>query len=57
MIASSYILLGLEYVEKQTGHSQSRETNEKVTDKGREFYEKQSGYADHRGPMLHCRAR
>lgn len=38
-----YVDKGLAGVEKKTGFSQSRETNEKVTDAGRGLYEKQTG--------------
>lgn len=38
-----YVDKGLDAVEKKFGFSQSRETNEKITDSAREFYEKQTG--------------
>lgn len=36
--------LALDFIEKKTGHTQSRETNEKLTDKARDLYEKQTGF-------------
>lgn len=38
-----YVDKGLDGVEKKFGFSQSRETNEKITDAGRGLYEKQTG--------------
>lgn len=34
---------GLDQIEKRAGMSQSRETNEKITDAGRGMYEKSTG--------------
>lgn len=36
-------LQGLDAIEKKTGHSTSRATNEKITDEGRSLYEKETG--------------
>ncbi|KAF1984540.1 hypothetical protein K402DRAFT_395559 [Aulographum hederae CBS 113979] len=38
-----YVDKGLDALEKKTGYSQSRETNEKMTDGARDLYEKQTG--------------
>ncbi|QSZ31116.1 hypothetical protein DSL72_000679 [Monilinia vaccinii-corymbosi] len=35
---------GLDFIEKKTGHTLSREQNEKITDGVRGLYEKQTGY-------------
>jgi hypothetical protein len=37
-------LPALDFIEKKTGHTMSRDTNEKITDGARGFYEKQTGY-------------
>ena len=37
-------LPALDFIEKKTGHTMGRDTNEKVTDGARGFYEKQTGY-------------
>ncbi|APA13936.1 hypothetical protein sscle_12g087060 [Sclerotinia sclerotiorum 1980 UF-70] len=34
---------GLDFIEKKTGHTLSREQNEKITDGARNLYEKQTG--------------
>lgn len=38
-----YVDKGLAAVQKKLGMSSNRETNERITDAGREFYEKQTG--------------
>lgn len=38
-----YVDKGLDAVEKKFGFQQSRETNERITDVGRDFYEKETG--------------
>jgi hypothetical protein len=44
LIHSNTPQTGLDFIEKKTGHSFSRDQNEKVTDAARGFYEKQTGY-------------
>ncbi|KAG0647216.1 hypothetical protein D0Z07_7199 [Hyphodiscus hymeniophilus] len=34
---------GLDFIEKKTGHTFSRDQNEKITDGARGFYEKETG--------------
>ena len=36
---------GLDFIEKKTGHTMSRDTNEKITDGARGLYEKATGFA------------
>ena len=38
-----YLDKGIAAAEKKTGYSQSAQTNEKITDAGRDMYEKQTG--------------
>jgi hypothetical protein len=35
---------GLDFIEKKTGHTMGRDTNEKITDGARGLYEKATGY-------------
>jgi hypothetical protein len=35
---------GLDFIEKKTGHTMGRDTNEKITDGVRGMYEKATGY-------------
>ncbi|PMD67690.1 uncharacterized protein K444DRAFT_606590 [Hyaloscypha bicolor E] len=35
---------GLDFLEKKTGHTMSRDTNEKITDGARGLFEKATGY-------------
>ena len=36
--------VGLDFIEKKTGHTMDRNTNEKITDGARGLYEKATGY-------------
>eukprot|EP00249_Psilotum_nudum_P036583 c8094_g1_i1 orf=74-316(+) len=38
-----YVDKGMDAVQKKFGFQQSRETNERITDAGRDMYEKQTG--------------
>ncbi|KAI9708691.1 MAG: hypothetical protein M1828_002675 [Chrysothrix sp. TS-e1954] len=38
-----YVDKGMDFAENKAGMKQSRETNEKISDAGRNFYEKQTG--------------
>ncbi|KAJ6477937.1 hypothetical protein C8R47DRAFT_1323286 [Mycena vitilis] len=38
-----YVDKGLDFIEKKLGHTQNRNTNEKITDAAREQYEKLTG--------------
>lgn len=40
------IIAGLDFVQKKTGHTMGRDTNEKITDGARGLYEKATGYVD-----------
>jgi hypothetical protein len=37
-------MAGLDFIEKKTGHTMGRDTNEKITDGARGLFEKATGY-------------
>lgn len=39
-----FFFLALDFIEKKSGHTMSRDQNEKITDGARGLYEKQTGY-------------
>lgn len=43
--------IALDFIEKKTGHKLSDSTNEKITDGGRAFYEKQTGFVQVSFPL------
>jgi hypothetical protein len=47
------IIPALDFIESKTGHTFNRETNEKITDGVRDFYEKQTGYVISLAPFPH----
>lgn len=46
------IYSALDFIEKKSGHTLSRDQNEKITDGARGLYEKQTGYVFFVSPML-----
>jgi hypothetical protein len=44
MKADKWEYKGLDFIEKKSGHTMGRDTNEKITDGARGLYEKATGY-------------